>query len=199
LPRINFDVDANNALWALIGGARLLAGEDGVTRIQRDTVAYLLISAFCILMLVWAIPTYTPAYPGYGASPALVPNVSVGVILVMSLLAVARNVITGLKGKTLPPAESEFPEDGQTTGFTQVGRVNPSHLLGFMVPCAVLVIAIETIGYIPAALAFMLVIQYVIGSRTLVQPIIVSVATVAVLYVTMRYGFGVPIPGPQLF
>ena len=150
-------------------------------------------------MLAWGIPTYTPPYPGYGASPALVPNVSVSVILVMSFLALARNVITRLKGKTLPPGESEYPDDAQTTGFTQVGRVNLSHLLGFMVPCALLVIAIEYIGYIPAAFLFMLAIQFVMGTRTLVQPVVVSICSVGVLYIVMRYGFGVPIPGPQLF
>lgn len=150
-------------------------------------------------MLAWGIPTYTPPYPGYGASPALVPNVSVSVILVMSFLVLGRNAVSMFKGKELPPGESEYPEDAQTTGFTQVGRVNLSHLLGFMVPCALFVIAIEYIGYIPASFLFMLAIQYAIGMRTLVQPIIVSFATVAVLYVIMRYGFGVPIPGPQLF
>jgi hypothetical protein len=177
----------------------MVTGEDGVTRIQRDTVAYLLISAFCILMLAWGIPNYTPAYPGYGASPALVPNVSISIILVMSILVLLRNGVSKLKGKILPPDESEFPEDGNTTGFTQIGRVKLNHLLSFMVPCALLVIGIDYIGYIPAALLFMLAIQYVIGSRKIVQPLIVSVCAVAVLYVTMRYGFGVPIPGPQLF
>jgi len=150
-------------------------------------------------MLTWGIPTYTPPYPGYGASPALVPNVSISVILVMSLLALLRNAIAKLRGKTLPLGENEFPEDSQTTGFTQIGRVKPFHLLSFMIPCALLVIGIKYIGYVPAACLFMLVIQYVIGSRKIVQPIIVSVAAVAVMYVTMRYGFGVPIPGPQLF
>lgn len=150
-------------------------------------------------MLAWGIPNYTPAYPGYGASPALVPNVSISVILLMSVLVLVRNAVTKLKGKTLPPEESEFPEDGQTTGFTQVGRVKLFRLLSFMIPCALFVIGIEYIGYIPAALLFMLVIQYVIGTRTLVQPIIVSISAVAVLYIVMRYGFGVPIPGPQLF
>lgn len=150
-------------------------------------------------MLVWAIPTYTPAYPGYGASPALVPNVSVSIILVMSLLVLARNGVSKFKGKALPPAESVYPEDGQTTGFTQVGRVKLFRLLGFMVPCALLVVAIDYIGYIPAALLFMLAIQFVIGTRTLVQPVVVSICSVGVLYIVMRYGFGVPVPGPQLF
>ncbi|MGI9570506.1 MAG: tripartite tricarboxylate transporter TctB family protein [Desulfobulbia bacterium] len=170
-----------------------------MTRIQRDTIAYLLILAFCVLMLTWGIPKYTPPYPGYGASPALVPNVSISVILVMSLLALLRNVIAKATGSTLPPEESEFPEDSKTSGFTQIGRVKLLHLLSFMVPCALLVISIDYIGYVPAAFLFMLAIQYVIGSRNIVQSIIVSVAAVVVLYVTMRYGFGVPIPGPQLF
>ncbi len=170
-----------------------------MTRIQRDTIAYLLIVAFCILMLAWAIPNYTPDYPGYGASPALVPNVSISVILVMSILVLVRNATSRLKGKALPPGESEFPEDGKTTGFTQVGRVKLFRLLSFMIPCALLVIGIDYIGYIPAALLFMLAIQFVIGTRTFVQPIIVSVAAVGVLYIVMRYGFGVPVPGPQLF
>lgn len=150
-------------------------------------------------MLAWGIPTYTPPYPGYGASPAMVPNVSISVILLMSFLVLLRNGVTKLRGKTLPPSEGEFPEEGQTTGFTQIGRVRLFHLLSYMIPCALLVIGIEYIGYVPAAFLFMLAIQYVIGSRKIIQPIIVSVAAVAVLYVTMRYGFGVPIPGPQLF
>lgn len=150
-------------------------------------------------MLAWGIPNYTPPYPGYGASPALVPNVSISIILVMSVLALVRNAVSKFTGKALPPEESEFPDDEQTTGFTQVGRVELYHLLSFMVTCALLVIGIEYIGYVPAALLFMLAIQYVIGSRKIIQPIIVSVAAVAVFYVTMRYGFGVPIPGPQFF
>jgi len=177
----------------------LVTGEDGVTSLQRETIAYLLISAFCILMLAWAIPTYTPPYPGYGASPALVPNVSVSVMLVMSFLALLRHAITMHKNKTLPPEEHQVPDGTEASGFTQVGRVKLNHLASFMVPCALLVVGIEYIGYMPAALLFLLVIQFVIGSRQLLQPVIVSVAAVGVMYIIMRYGFGVPIPGPQFF
>jgi len=149
-------------------------------------------------MLVWFIPNYTPPYPGYGASPALVPNVSVAIMLLMSILSLVRNAISKVRGKPLPLGDSVFPEDEKTSGFTQVGRVKLSHLLSFLVPCALLVIAIEYIGYLPAAFLFMLIIQYVIGSRTIVQPIIVSICSVAVLYIVMRYGFGVPIPCPPI-
>jgi len=80
-------------------------------------------------MLTWAIPTYTPPYPGYGASPALVPNVSVGIMLVMVSLALVRIAMARFMNKPIPPEEAEFPEDlSEESGFTQVGRVKLLHL-----------------------------------------------------------------------
>lgn len=95
--------------------------------------------------------------------------------------------------------DRESPDEEQATGFTQTGQINLLHLASFIIPCALFVVGIEYVGFVPAALLFMLVIQLVIGSRKVGQLIIVSVAAVAVMYVIMRYGFGVPIPGPQLF
>lgn len=167
-----------------------------MTRVQRETVAYLAITAFCILMLTWAIPNYTPPYPGYGASPALVPVVSVGVMLAMSVLALLRGAIIKFKGGASPSEENEEPEK---SGFTQAGKVNLVYLASFMIPAALLVVGIEYLGYIPAAFLFMLVIQFVVGARNLLQPIIVSAVAVALMYIVMRYGFGVPVPGPKIF
>lgn len=170
-----------------------------MTRVKRDTIAYLAIIAFCIVMLVWAIPKYTPAYPGYGASPALVPNVSVGIMLAMAILALIRNALATFANKPLPPEESKFPDESTEGGFTQIGRIKLVHLISFVVPCTLLIIGIEYIGYLPAAFLFLLLIQYVIGNRSFVQPVLVSTITVGLMYVAMRYGFGVPIPGPQFF
>jgi len=151
-------------------------------------------------MLTWAIPTYTPDYPGYGASPALVANVSVSVMLFMACLSLVRIGLALYMKKPIPAEESEFPEDmEEDSGFTQVGRVNLHHLALFMVPCVLLVVAIDYIGYVPAAFAFLMILQFAIGSRKWIQSTVVAVVLVAVLYVVMRYGFGVPIPGPQLF
>lgn len=169
-----------------------------MTRIQRETIANLLIVGFCLLMLTWAIPTYTPPYPGYGASPALVANVSVGVMMVMAGLSLVRLLMAAFAGKTLPPAEGEFPEEAQSTGFTQVGRVKLYHLALFMIPCVLLVVGIEYLGYIPTGLLFLMILQYAIGNRNWLQMTLFAVIAVAVMYIVMRYGFGVPVPGPQL-
>lgn len=163
-------------------------------------IAYLLIIVFSIVLFTWAIPTYTPAYPGYGASPALVPNVAVGVMLFMAILSMVTVAISIFTQKTLPKEESEFSEDVEDgDGFTQVGRVNLYHLARIMIPCVLLVVAIEYIGYMLASFAFLMVLQYFIGSRKWLQSILVSITLTAVLYIIMRYGFGVPVPGPQIF
>ncbi len=171
-----------------------------MTRIKRDAIAYLLIVGFCILMVTWAIPVYTPPYPGYGASPALVPYVAVGVIFFMACLSLLRVGVALYLKKPIAVAESEFPEDvGDDSGFTQVGRVNMGRLLSLIVPSVLLIFVIEYIGYILASLLFLISVQYVIGNRRWIQMITISVILTVVLYVVMRYGFGVPVPGPQIF
>lgn len=171
-----------------------------MSRIKRDTIGYLVVIGFCVFLLSWAIPTYTPAYPGYGAPPALVPNVAACVMLVMALISLARVLIASYLNKPIPADESQFPEDrGDSGGFTQVGRVNLRHLAAIMVPSVLLVVAIDYIGYAPASFLFLMVLQYLIGSNRWLQSTVLAVVLVAVLYVVMRYGFGVPVPGPQLF
>ena len=171
-----------------------------MTRIKRDSIAYLFIIVFCILMITWGIPTYTPEYPGYGASAALVPYVSVGLMMVMAFISLLRIVISQLMNKPISADESEFPEDmGESAGFTQVGRVKLYHLASTMMPCVLLVFAIEFITYIFASFLFLLVFQYVIGCRKWFQLTVVSITLTSVLYVVMRYGFSVPVPGPQIF
>ena len=160
----------------------------------------MLVIGICIVLLIWAIPNYTPAYPGYGAPPAMVPNVAVCVMLVMASISLLRIVLSVYTNKPMPAEEREFPEDlEEDDGFTQVGRVNLKHFAGIMIPCVLLLVAIDYIGYVLASLAFLIALQYLIGSRKWVQSIVVSVVLVTLLYVVMRYGFGVPVPGPQIF
>lgn len=171
-----------------------------MTRIKRDCIAYVSLIAFCLLLLFWAIPGYTPEYPGYGAPADLVPIVATCVMLVMALISLARVLIATRLGKPIPDEESAFPEDlDEGSGFTQVGRVNLKHLASIMIPSLLLLGSIDYIGYIPASLIFLMLIQFIIGSRRWLQSIVIAIALVAVLYIVMRYGFGVPVPGPQLF
>ena len=171
-----------------------------MTRVKREMIASLVIIGFCIVMLSWGIPTYTPAYPGYGASSALVPNVCISVMLFMACLSLLRYGMSLLMKKPMSAKELLFPEDIEgNAGFTQEGRVKLKHLASTMIPCVLLVVAIEYIAYMFVSFVFLMVFQYVIGSRLWVQSTIVSVTLTAVLYIVMRFGFGVPVPGPQIF
>jgi hypothetical protein len=51
----------------------------------------------------------------------------------------------------------------------------------------------------PSAFLFLMFLQYAIGNRKWIQMTVLAIVAVAVMYVIMRYGFGVPVPGPQLF
>ena len=170
-----------------------------MTRIKRDSIAYLVIIGFCIVMLSWAIPKYTPPYPGYGASPAMVPVVAVCIMLFMACLSLIYTGIAVYKKKPIPAEEREFPEDRKDDGgFTQVGRINLKHLASTMLPGVFLVVAIEYIGYELTSFLFLMMFQYVIGSRKWIQMTVLSIVMTATLYIVMRYGFSVTIPGAHL-
>lgn len=169
-----------------------------MSRANREIVANIVILGFCLLMYLWAIPVYTPAYPGYGASPALVANVAVGVMMAMAFISLARLLLAQFGGKPLPPDEVQFPKDVQSGGFTQVGRINLVHLATFILPCFLLILVIEYVAYLITAFVFLLVLQIAMGNRNWIQIVVIATIMDVIMYVVMRYGFGVPVPGPQL-
>jgi hypothetical protein len=166
-----------------------------MTRLQRETVIYVCCVLASLGLMFWIVPAYSPPHPGYGASPALVPEVVAGIILVVSLAALARSVMARWRAIPLPADESAYPEEGKSEGFSQLGRIKVWHLIAIVAPCVLLIPAMDWVGYVPASIVFMLVIQYIVGRRDIVRPVILAVAVVLVLYAAMRYGFSVPLPG----
>jgi hypothetical protein len=166
-----------------------------MTRIHRDTLINICIALGSVTLLLWVVPVYSPPHPGYGASPLLVPSASAAIILVIAVLALARNAIAYFFGIALSPEEREYPAEGQLDGFSQLGRIGFGHLARILIPCALFVLAMEWIGFIPAGIAFMLVIQYLCGQRKLAPAVTIGLGAVFLLYVAMRFGLGVTLPG----
>ena len=77
--------------------------------------------------------------------------------------------------------------DGQTA-------VRWRHLACFLIPCALLMPAMSLFGFLPAGIAFMVVIQIGCGQRRWFPMTLVSVAPVLLVYAIMRFGLGVPMP-----
>ena len=159
-----------------------------MTIIQRDNLIFGFIALGSGAFLLWIIPAYSPPYPGYGVSASLLPNVTVGIMLVLSVLALVRNTLSYLLVKPRKPEESP---SGNTS---IVDKVQLWHLARFLIPCVLLMPAMQWLGFIPAGLVFMLVIQYFCGQRKPVPAVLVAVGMVGFLYAAMRYGLGVPMP-----
>jgi len=155
---------------------------------QRDNLIYGGIALGSVVFLWWIIPAYTPPYPGYGVSAALLPNVTVGIILALSALALVRNALSHVLAK------SKRTDESRSGDMREADRVHLWHLARFMIPCVLLMPAMKWMGFIPAGLVFMLLIQYLCGQRKPVTGVLVAVGIVGALYAAMRYGLGVPMP-----
>jgi hypothetical protein len=141
-----------------------------------------------LVFLIWIIPTFTPPYPGYGVSSALLPNMAFGIILALSLLSLGHNIFSHYRAK------STNSEEGQPGDIRPEDRVHLWHLTCFMIPCVLLMPAMQWVGFIPGGLLFMLLIQYLCGQRKPVALVLVAVLTVGLMYAAMRYGLGIPMP-----
>ena len=160
---------------------------------QRDNILFSGIILFCVLCLAWVIPTYTPAYPGYGVPGSLVPNVAVSLILFLSLLALLSNLIPAYRAKA--------GQKDQHPDRTPVDRIHLSHLLLFMVPSFLLMPTMKKLAFLPNDLGFilpgilfMLIMQWLCGQRKPVPLFLVAIIPVGIIYVAIRFGLGVPMP-----
>lgn len=155
---------------------------------RRENIIYGSIALGSLVFLIWIIPEYTPPYPGYGVSAALLPNVTVGFILALSALGLTRNILSYFFSKQASPENREAGKN------KDADRVHFLHLARFMIPSVLLMPAMIWVGFIPAGIVFMLVIQYFCGQRRPLPAALVALGSVLFVYVVMRYGLGAPMP-----
>lgn len=148
-----------------------------MTSMQRNAVSYSFVALTSIFFLLWAIPVFSPEYPGYGVSATLVPNIAAGCMLVFSLLGLLQIVLTWKKNRQ-----------------ESVDGIRWLHLVKFFVPCALLMPAMHALGVIPAGILFLLAIQWVCGQRRPIPLALISMSPVLVVYLLMRYVLNVPMP-----
>ena len=160
---------------------------------QRDNLLFSSIVLSCVVCLVWVIPNYTPAYPGYGVPGSLVPNVAVSTILILSLLALLTSFVSSSKARR----GSKGPQSDKSP----VDQIHLKHLLLFMVPSFLLMPAMKKFSFLPydlgfiiPAVIFMLIMQWLCGQRKPVSLVLVAVIPVGVIYAAIRFGLGVPMP-----
>lgn len=159
-----------------------------MTKSKRENITSGVIALGSVVFLLWIIPVYSPPYPGYGVSASLLPNVTVGIILALSVISLARNLFSHLSAK------AKTVKEDPSNDMSQEEKVHLWHLARFMVPSVLLLPAMQWVGFIPAGLVFMLLIQYLCGQRKPFPAVLTAIGSVFTLYVAMRYGLGVPMP-----
>ena len=160
---------------------------------QRDTLLFSAIVLSSMCCLVWVIPRYTPAYPGYGVPGSLVPNVAVSTILLLSLVALISNLAAVRR--------SRQGSGKKAADKAPVDRIHLGNLLCFMVPSFLLMPAMKKLGFLPydlgfilPAVLFMLIMQWLCGQRRPVSLLLVALIPVGIVYTAIRFGLGVPMP-----
>lgn len=91
-------------------------------------------------------------------------------------------------------AEAEEAEKTEAGPLPAASLIQWLHLARFLIPCALLMPAMSWIGFIPAGVAFMAVIQYFCGQRRPLAFALVAALPVLAVYAVMRFGLGVPMP-----
>lgn len=167
------------------------SSKDGMTGKKRDNLVSGCIALVSMFFLIWIIPAYTPPYPGYGISSALLPYVVISIILVLSVLSLVQNLLTYRKENL---KKSATIEESLSGGIRQEDRVHLWHLACFMIPCFLLMPFMKWLGFIPGGLLFMMLMQYLCGQRKPVTMVIVAICAVGFSYAAMRYGLGIPMP-----
>lgn len=165
-----------------------------MTGLQRDNILFSSIIFSCLLFLVWVIPAYTPAYPGYGIPGSLVPNVAVSTILILSILTLSSNLLASYRAKR---DHKELQHDESAADRIQLG-----HLMFFMVPSFLLMPSMKKLGgllpydlgFIIPGIIFMLIMQWLCGQRKVLPLVLVAIIPVGTVYAVIRFGLGVPMP-----
>ena len=150
---------------------------------QRNILAYSVVIVVSIVMLAWVIPTWSPEYPGYGVTATLVPDAACALMLLLAALGLSKEIWTLLRDKT----SNETPQK-------QLAGCQWLHLIRFIVPGLLILPAAHVVGFIPAGIGFLLIIQFFCGQRKAVPMILVSLIPVLTIYAVARFGLNVPMP-----
>lgn len=148
---------------------------------------YLTVFLTSILFIVWVIPTFSPPFSGFGMPPSALPYTLCTIIAVFSLPILVREY----PGKKRLFKNKKQKEDN---------RPNPlplhkwAHLALFSIVFFSTMPLMQLIGFIPAAIIVLTVLQLFCGNLNPVKIALVSVLTSSIAWICMTYILSVPMP-----
>jgi hypothetical protein len=150
---------------------------------NKEVVGGLIFCAVSLYLFyeISSFPTTAERYRSLG--PEVFPNVIAGSLLVLSIIL----FIQGLLKQQSPILSFNFLCLGSLRMFSIIAL-----LIVFM-------LVIESIGFIAWGLAFMALVQFILGERRPATIALLSVAVIAVVYVVFAVLLRVPLPKGILF
>jgi hypothetical protein len=150
---------------------------------NKEVVGGLIFCAVSLYLFyeISTFPTTAERYRSLG--PEVFPNVIAGSLLVLSILL----FIQGCLKKQAPILSFKLLSLGSLKMFSIIAL-----LIVFM-------LVIESIGFITWGLAFMVLVQFILGERRPANITLLSVAVIAVVYLVFAVLLKVPLPKGTLF
>ncbi len=139
--------------------------------------SYIFIALFAITMIVWAIPNYTPESLGYGLPPAVLPYCLSFVLLFLSLY----RIILSFR---------EIKADIESS----ISVWGLLHLLKFVVLFFATFPLMSLIGFIPASIIVIALLQILAGQRKVAIIASVSIVVSLIFYCIIVYVVNAPLP-----
>lgn len=157
-------------------------------RRRTDIVAAIVIAAVAIVLLVWIIPQHTsPPQSEGNLSPAFMPSLAVGVMLVLAILLGVSAWFSRDDGDGVE--HEEFGTEAHGIGLTDAADVA---LWGCF--AAAMMVGFLTVGFIPTAIPALVVLMLYAGQRSPVLIGSVAIAVPVLIHQIAWHAFTVQMP-----
>lgn len=148
---------------------------------------YFAVFLFSILCIVWLIPAFSPPFSGFGMPPSALPYTLCTIMAVFSVPILIREY----PGKKRIFGRKPSKEDNRPNPLPLSKWI---HLIFFSSVFFLTMPLMQAIGFIPAAIIILTLLQLFCGHLNPVKIVLVSVLTSVIVWLCMTYVLSVPMP-----
>jgi hypothetical protein len=142
------------------------------------SVGIVVLSGFAL----WQLPDHVRGDNQlFGANGTLLPALALAIICGLAALDTLRAAIT---------VRRQSPSAGAPSDDVQLGKASVAGILLVTILAGLFAVSLRTVGYIPAATVLVLALMFGTGGRNLGVNLLISIVTVTLLYLGIRFGLG---------
>jgi len=145
---------------------------------KMNLAVYSILTAFSLLLIFWVVPSQTPPGLGYGLEPSFLPYILSTVMLVCTAWLLIKTLLT--------KSRQQGPSDLKIESFFQLLKYIPLFFITFPL--------MTWIGFIPASIIVLSILQYLVGQRNILLIVAISVGGTLLTYALILYGVRMPLP-----